>query len=123
MEKSAFDDLAGKGKPLDLTGNPFEYPLAPTFRRILRDNGVTHPLIEARRELAGEIERCRTRLTRAWEVRQNGGSEAAWEDAVSKFRKNAAELNRSIQLNNLRAPIPNFQVGTLDAEAEIQKRG
>lgn len=121
MERGLFDDLPGQGKPLDLATNPFEDPLAPTFRRILRDNGATHPSIEARRELEREIESCRAALKHAFEVRQGGGAESAWEYAVARFRKDATGLNRSIKLNNLGAPIPNFQVRTMDAEAEIQR--
>ena len=121
MERGDFDDLRGKGQPLDLSSNPFEDPLAPTFRRILRDNGATHPLIEARRELENEIKKSRAALTRAWANRQRGGTEAAWEYAVQRFRKDAEELNRSIKLNNLRAPIPNFLVRTLDADAEVER--
>ncbi len=105
MESGVFDNLAGKGKPLDLSRNPFEDPLAPTFRRILRDNGTTHPLIEAHRTLEEEIEQCRALLKRGF---------------VSQFRERAAALNRDIKLNNLRSPIPNFQVRTIDIEAELR---
>lgn len=64
MERGVFDNLPGKRKPLDLSLAPFEDPLAPTFRRILRDNGTSHPLIEARRALEEEVEACRALLKR-----------------------------------------------------------
>ena len=105
MDRGVFDNLAGKGKPLDLTRGPFEDPLAPTLRRILRDNGASHPLIEARQALEEEIEHCRALLRRG---------------LVHEFRKRAAALNRDIKLNNLRSPIPNFQLGTIDIEHEIR---
>jgi hypothetical protein len=47
MGNGLFDNLPGKGKPLDLGAGPFEDALAPTLRRILRDNGIAHPSIEA----------------------------------------------------------------------------
>jgi DnaJ family protein C protein 28 len=121
MEKGAFDDLPGKGKPLDLSRDPFEDPLAPTFRRILRDNGATHPLLEARRALEEEIRAAREDLRRAWRARQIGGSQKAWEHGLTVFRKNAVELNRSIKLNNLRSSIPSFQLLILDVDEEISK--
>jgi DnaJ family protein C protein 28 len=119
MENGVFDDLPGKGQPLDLSRGPFEDSLAPTVARILRDNGSTHPLIEARRALEEEAEACRTQLGRAWSAKKCGAPDKVWDQAVASFRKNAAELNRAIKLNNLRAPIPNLTIRTLDIEAEI----
>ena len=120
MERGDFDDLPGKGKPLDLSRDPFEDPLAPTLRRILRDNGATHPLIDARRALEEAIESNRNALQRAWRARQSGGASAAWEHAVAVFRTETAELNRSIKLNNLRSSIPNFHLAILDVDEEIR---
>jgi hypothetical protein len=40
IRQGVFDDLPGKGQPLDLSCDPFESPLAPTIRRILRDNEI-----------------------------------------------------------------------------------
>jgi DnaJ family protein C protein 28 len=119
MERGVFDDLPGKGQPLDLSRNPFEDPLAPTLRRLLRDNGSTHPLIEARRALEAEMEACRNELRFAWRLHARGGAAAAWDEAVERFRERAGRLNRDIRWNNLRAPIPNFAVQTLDIDAEI----
>jgi hypothetical protein len=107
--------------PLDLERNPFEDALAPTFRRILRDNGASHPLIEARRALEDEVDLCRAMLGRAWSGYQRYGSQAAWEQAAATFRERISELNRHIKLNNLRAPIPNFHVATVDIEGEIRR--
>lgn len=108
IERGVFDNLPGKGKPLDLSRDPFDDPLAPTLGRILRDNGASHPLVEARRALEEELETCRALLERGM---------------VREFRKRAGALNRDIKLNNLRSPIPNFQVGTVDIEDEIRKAG
>ncbi len=88
MERGDFDNLPGKGKPLDLSGDPLGDPLAPTFRRILRDNGATHPMIEARRAVEDEIAKCREQLRRAWGFRARGGSSKAWEHSLASFRRN-----------------------------------
>lgn len=120
-EEGKFDDLPGKGKPIDLDDrNPFEDPLAPTFRRILRDNGATHPLIEARRALQAEIDSLRDHLRRAWIGYRRHGSSRAWEHALDQFRSGAHDLNRQIKLNNLRTSVPNFHVRTVDIEREIR---
>ncbi len=121
IENGVFDNLPGTGRPLDLSRGPFEDALAPTVARILRDNGATHPLIEARNALHEEAAACRAQLKHAWRLRQSGAPDAAWEQAISKFQTNVAELNRAIKLNNLRAPIPNLTLRTLDVEAEVRE--
>ncbi len=121
VEQGKFDNLMGKGKPLDLARNPFEDPLAPTFRRILRDNGATHPLIEARRTLEEDAAEIRERLRLDWESYRRTGRTGDWERAVAKFRHDMGALNRHIRLNNLRVDLPNFHVRTVDLEAEIRR--
>ncbi len=121
MENGAFDNLPGCGQPLDLSVGPFEDPLAPTFRRILRDNGATHPLIEARRALEEEMAACRRRLEFAAETRRRRGNQAVWKHEVGRFRNEATALNREIKLYNLRTPIVNFSLRTLDIDATIEE--
>jgi len=120
IENGVFDHLPGMGKPLDLDRAPFEDPLAPTFRRILRDNGATHPLIEARRALEQEIESCRSELRTGRRVYEQRGGSEIWDQAVQRFRVRVTALNRDIKLNNLRSPIANFALHTLDADAELR---
>jgi hypothetical protein len=119
IEQGKFDHLRGAGEPLDLARNPYEDALAPTFRRILRDNGATHPLIEARRAIEQEKEALRLTLQRAWRGFQQYASKLAWERATAAFRTRAGELNRHIYGNNLRAPLANFHVRPIDIDAEI----
>lgn len=121
MENGAFDNLPGRGQPLDLSVGPFEDPLAPTFRRILRDNGATHPLIEARRALEEEMAACRRRLEFAAETRRRRGNQAVWKHEVDRFRNEATALNREIKLYNLRTPVVNFSLRTLDIDATIEE--
>jgi hypothetical protein len=106
IEQGAFDDLPGNGKPADLSGNPFEDRLAGTMRRILRDNGVSHPLIEARRAIEAEIEQARRVFLR--------------DRRKDCFRERIRALNREIKLFNLRSPLPNFHLRVVDADAEIE---
>jgi DnaJ family protein C protein 28 len=119
IERGVFDHLSGKGQALNLGGNPFEEPLAGTMRRLLRDNGSSHPLIEARRALESEVDECRIELRRAWSSHRRYPSEPAWEHACARFRQRIREINRQIKLNNLKAPLPNFHMRVVDAEADI----
>jgi DnaJ family protein C protein 28 len=46
MERGEFDDLAGSGKPIDLSENPFEAPELRTAHRLLRNAGFAPAWIE-----------------------------------------------------------------------------
>lgn len=120
MERGLFDNLRGKGEPLDLGVNPFEHPLAGTFRRILRDASASHPLIEARRALEQELDSGRAQLRRAWMGYLRFGSESAWRTAEESFRTRIRQLNREIKLYNLKAPAPNFHLHVVDCDTEIR---
>ncbi len=120
MDRGLFDNLRGRGEPLDLSVHPFEHPLAGTFRRLLRDHGASHPLIEARRALEQELEASREQLRRAWSGYRRFGSDAALRAAVDAFRAQIRQLNREIKLYNLKAPAPNFHLRVVDGEAEIR---
>ena len=120
MSQGAFDNLPGKGRPADVSVSPFEHPLAGTFRRILRDNGSSHPAIEARKALEQELQECREQLWRAWTGYCRFRYEPAWRRAQEAFRGRIRQLNRDIKLYNLKAPAPTFHLRAADCEAEIQ---
>ncbi|HZS44041.1 MAG TPA: DUF1992 domain-containing protein [Blastocatellia bacterium] len=52
MERGEFDNLPGKGQPLDLSEDPFEHPEMRMANRVLRNAGVAPPEVSLRRELA-----------------------------------------------------------------------
>ena len=56
MQDGAFDDLPGKGKPLDLSENPHEDPGWRMAYRMLRANGFSLPWIETRKAIEFEFE-------------------------------------------------------------------
>lgn len=100
MEAGKFDDLPGKGKPVNLDGG-----FDATLRRILRDNGATHPVLETRHALEAELQAARRHF-------RHDGQEAS-------FRRRIHDLNRDIRLFNLRSPLPNFHLRTIDADKEL----
>lgn len=98
----AFDNLAGKGQPLDLEGG-----LDATLRRILRDNGSTHPLLEARRALEDELEAARASYLR--------------DRNRDRFEERLRALNRERRLFNLRTALPNFHLIPIDPHEELRR--
>ena len=121
MERGEFDNLPGKGKPLDLSQDPMLDPLMAIVNRILRDNGVSHPLIEARKTIEAEHEAARNDLARAWRIHGVSKSWEAWEEAVRVFRTRVKEINRQVRIFNLKTPSPALHGLALDADAEIRK--
>jgi DnaJ family protein C protein 28 len=62
QERGEFDDLPGKGKPLDLTENPFADPDWRVAYKILQDNDFTLDWIELDKEIRAELKACRKQL-------------------------------------------------------------
>ena len=71
MEQGEFDDLSGKGAPIDLAENPFEDPDWRMAHRMLRNAGFAPAWIEERKDIEAEIHAARTTLARVWTVLQN----------------------------------------------------
>lgn len=128
MERGEFDDLSGKGQPIDLTENPFEDPDWRLAHRILRNAGFAPAWIEDRKDIEAEIETAKATLDRVWTVMQNarhtkhhGSAEARWLTAREEFRLKCADLNRRIDTWNLKAPAVGFHRRRIDFDREIER--
>ena len=71
MAEGEFDDLSGKGEPIDLTENPFENPDWRMAHRMLRQAGFAPAWIEERKDIESEIAVAKSTLARIWTVWQN----------------------------------------------------
>jgi DnaJ family protein C protein 28 len=88
IENGEFDDLPGKGEPIDLKENPFEDPDLRVVHRLLRNAGFAPAWIEERKDIDAELESAQRKLSRAWELFGEGGkapSEAEWERRRRSF--------------------------------------
>ena len=122
IEKGEFDNLPGKGQPLDLSENPFEDPDLRTVHRLLRNAGFAPAWIEERKDIEAQLELARTTLMRAWRLYNPLGVAANannWERNVSEFREKVAELRQRIHIYNLKAPSM-FHKRQLDADVIIE---
>jgi DnaJ family protein C protein 28 len=137
QERGKFDDLPGKGKPLDLAPNPYAKDQELAFK-VLKDAGYAPDWIELDKALRGKLERARAVLTRRWEWRDlrlreladqsDSWSEAErhrvqanWEQAVSVFELDVEAINREIAELNLKVPSSRFQRSSVDAGREIER--
>lgn len=123
IEAGEFDNLPGKGEPIDLRENPFEDPDLRVVHKLLRDAGFAPAWIEERKDIDATLESSRQILTRAWKIYRPGGvsaNEAAWKRNVAEFREKAGECNNRIRLYNLKVPAAGFQRRLFDVESIIE---
>ena len=128
MQRGEFDDLPGKGKPLDLSENPHEDPGWRIAYRILKENGYTLPWIETRRSIELDLEKAVESLAKSWDWRRSATgrrglmhAEREWQQTLVSFRERIAGLNQRIRNYNLEVPSDQFQRRPIDAEEEIRK--
>jgi DnaJ family protein C protein 28 len=128
MAQGEFEDLSGRGQPIDLTENPYEDPEWRTAHRMLRNAGFAPAWIEDRKDLEAEIESARKTLARVWVVRQNArdteheaAAQARWLRALADFGEKTQELNRRIHLWNLKAPAVGFHRARIDFDREVER--
>ena len=128
IEEGKFENLPGKGKPLNLEQNPFEDPEWRLANHVLKTSGFSLPWIEKRSEIDALIHSARTLLKRSYEWREQGLKEglpasfvmAEWNKALEKFREQAAEINRLILTYNLDVPSSQLQMQQLSIERELE---
>ncbi len=129
MEQGKFDDLPGKGKPLNLDENPLEDPDWRLAHHMLRSGGFTLPWIETYREIEKELDNSRKSLACTWAWRQADESgegtpdeqEFEWQQAVKRFRQQITALNERISSYNMGVPAEQFQKPILDTDREITR--
>jgi DnaJ family protein C protein 28 len=137
QERGEFDNLPGKGKPLDLAPNPYAQEQELAFK-ILKDAGYAPEWIELDKSIRGRLDRALETLARRWAWYQTRSSElasrsdrwaqaererslASWDKAVADFQQAIATLNREIADLNLKVPSPRFQRSKVNLEREIAR--
>ena len=119
IEEGEFDNLPGKGEPIDLRENPFEDPDLRMVHRLLKNAGFAPAWIEERKDIDAELEAAETILSQAWRLFGEGGvrpSDAEWQRCLKEFREKINELNQRIRIYNLKAPASVFHRRHIDAE-------
>lgn len=137
QEQGEFDDLPDKGKPLDLTPNPYAQDRELAFK-VLKDAGYAPEWIELDKAIRGKLEQARAMLARRWEwcqarlnelgdradswaMTERRRAQADWQKAVASFKKETSTINKEIAELNLKVPSPQFQRPKIDAAREIER--
>jgi DnaJ family protein C protein 28 len=138
QERGQFDNLPGKGKPLNLEDDALTDPEWRLANRLLKNAGFAPEWIEIDREVRRGWDDARAALlrSRAWRAarlqeaagRTDPGAaqareraEGEWRRAARQFQQAVAALNRQIDSLNLKVPALQAQRPRLNAAAELER--
>ncbi len=135
--RGEFDNLRGKGRPLDLGGNPWAGDWEMAFK-ILENAGYAPEWIERDKEIRRELAATQRILTDHIDYERKQRARFDYlaplacaereaqllldrEQAIARYRVKAAQTNRLIFNFNLIAPTPQVHRQRIDVEAEVRK--
>ena len=137
MERGDFDHLPNKGKPLDLSRNPFENPQMRLAYKILQDHGYAPLWIELEKEINGDLEKAekilmflRHRRQRLVELlgeaplsKQSIARtfELERQRTLDSFKRCLVEVNKKIDKFNLIVPITDRRRKRVSIEMEVDR--
>ncbi|KAG8501016.1 hypothetical protein CXB51_003079 [Gossypium anomalum] len=120
MEEGQFENLAGKGKPLNLNTNPHADPAEDTLYRILSKNGCAPEWVELNKEIRNEVSEWRVALKKAWTSKCNGNDEEKWIERCESLKKQLRDINDKVFRYNLIVPFGRQMFG-LKWEKEVAR--
>jgi DnaJ homolog subfamily C member 28 len=134
IERGDFDNLPGKGKPLNLDVNPNEPAEVQMAHRLLKNNDLAPAWMIDRRTLIDETEALRAQLQRKWQWYSD--EYAAEEDETERelmaeewaawlvlWEEATVDLNRRILNLNLSLPIWRMELLRVNLDRELSRIG
>lgn len=132
MREGKFDNLPGKGKPLDLTPQPYVPADMQMANSLLKNNGLAPAWIGERNQVLAEIERFRSKVRRAvTEYRvasaaaRTDAAQAAleqrWQRQLLAWEEEIVALNRRIEIQNFKQPALFLEIFKLRLADEIKR--
>jgi DnaJ family protein C protein 28 len=133
MRAGDFDDLPGRGKPLNLINNPYA-PGTELAYQLLKDNQYTLPRISERAALLADIQELRDQISNTWIEYQDEYCVApddsqrldliqGWSELVSSWEESIAGLNKDIATLNLKQPGGQLEILKLSLATELDRAG
>jgi DnaJ family protein C protein 28 len=114
MSNGHFEDLPGKGKPLNFEDFPHEDPAMRSAHRLLSAHGFALPWIDERNDISGMIRD----LLQAYAHRVGSFGSERHATPPREFHQDIERINHKIRNFNLMAPFDQFQLAPLDVERE-----
>jgi len=127
MQEGAFDNLPGKGQPLNIDDNPHLDPEWQLAYHLLKENGFAPEFIEKRQAIELQLAEARQALARSWAWRAQALDEgkpadwveAEWSKAKAKFEEKVNNINKQISNYNISIKSGTFYRSPINAESEI----
>ncbi|KAG9441739.1 hypothetical protein H6P81_017593 [Aristolochia fimbriata] len=119
MEEGQFENLPGKGKPLNYSANPHADPAEDTLFRILSKNGCAPEWVELNKEIRSKIKEWRAALKKAWATRSNE-DDPKWIEFSDVLKVQMHDINNKVFRYNLIVPFGRQMFG-LKWEKEISQ--
>lgn len=132
MREGKFDNLPGKGKPLDLTPQPYVPADMQMANSLLKNNGLAPAWISERNQVLAEIERFRNKVRRtmmehrtALAAARTNAAQAAleqrWQRHLRAWEEEITALNRRIEIQNFKQPALFLEIFKLRLADEIRR--
>jgi DnaJ family protein C protein 28 len=132
-DRGMFDDLAGKGRPIDWADESLVDDEWIMAFRLMREHGFAPEWIELQKEIRAELDAARDAILAAWQRReqrlnqardeQRRHIESEWQLARRRFADAVSELNARISDFNLIVPLAHLQKAVIDVEDELAQLG
>ncbi len=130
-QRGLFDNLPGKGKPLDL-GRPGDEQGNSLANQLLADNDLRPPWLAMRVMVDEKVAEFRKRMEREWRRYQQGWTQAesdsvrtalalGWNDRCKEWAAEVVSLNKQISDYNLRRPSRGLEMYKLTLETELER--
>ena len=127
MDRGAFDNLRGKGKPLNMRENPLVAKEWRMAYSMLEQEGFALPWMEDRKEIEKQLKEALKVLKRTWDWRTvklaEGDTsslvESEWRKAQAQFSEIVVELNKRIDAYNAQIPADVFYRPRILLEREM----
>ena len=131
IDNGLFDNLRGKGKPLNLNKNVYAADME-LANELLKENDLPPVWILQRNEILAKVAKLRAEIERQWARHEREFNVATaeksrltirWDDYCLKWNSEIAELNKAIDAFNLKRPFDNIEIFKLNLENELKRAG
>lgn len=133
IRSGAFDNLPGRGRPLNLINNPYA-PGTELAYQLLKDNQYTLPWISERVSLLARIQDLRDEIASSWRWYRSEyqavvshdrrlGLVQEWSAVVVAWEERIAALNKDVLTVNLKQPGDQLEILKLALDSELARAG
>ena len=131
MAAGAFDNLPGKGKPINVGPEPFVPADMQMANSLLKSNQLSPAWISDRNEMLAAVAQMRQQIansaaeytqafTATSDVDRRTQLDQTWRAQVERWRQEITALNRRIDIHNLSLPLAHLEIFKVSLEEELR---